>query len=153
PGVRAVLSCENAPKLHEAVPELQVLQSPRVAYRGQVVGLVVADSLEAARHAARLVRVQYAAEAHDVVLHADHATLYAPPTVNPSYDTDTEEGDFDGAFAAAQLTVDATYQTPPSHNNAMEPHASLAAWRDGALTIYDSTQGAAAARDTVARAF
>jgi xanthine dehydrogenase YagR molybdenum-binding subunit len=46
--------------------------------------------------------------------------------------------------------MDATYTTPAEHNNPMEPHATLAAWQDGDLTLYDSTQGASAARDTIA---
>ena len=36
-GVFAVLCHENAPRLDEADGELAVLQSPRVAYRGQIV--------------------------------------------------------------------------------------------------------------------
>ncbi|MFN8202964.1 MAG: hypothetical protein U0S48_10390 [Solirubrobacteraceae bacterium] len=36
--------------------------------------------------------------------------------------TDTERGDFDGAFAAAAVNVDVTYSTPALHNSPMEPH-------------------------------
>src|SRR5204863_3516363 len=71
PGVLAVLSHENAPHL-DAEGELAVLQSPRVAYRGQVVAAVVADSLETARYAARLVRIDYEIAEHDVLLRPDH---------------------------------------------------------------------------------
>ena len=48
--------------------ELAVLQSPRVHYRGQIVAVVVAETPEAAREAAGLVRVEYAPERHDVAL-------------------------------------------------------------------------------------
>ncbi|MET0317406.1 MAG: xanthine dehydrogenase family protein molybdopterin-binding subunit, partial [Rhodococcus fascians] len=52
---------ENAEKLGEIEDtELAVLQSDRVAYRGQIVAAVVADSLEAAREGAAQVRVTYA---------------------------------------------------------------------------------------------
>jgi CO/xanthine dehydrogenase Mo-binding subunit len=58
PGVLAVLSCENAPRLHQVDDEeLALFQSRRVAYRGQVVAAVVADSYETARQARRLVRI------------------------------------------------------------------------------------------------
>jgi len=48
PGVLAVLTHENAPQLAERDGELGVLQSPRIAYRGQIVGIVVAETLETA---------------------------------------------------------------------------------------------------------
>jgi xanthine dehydrogenase YagR molybdenum-binding subunit len=154
PGVVAVLSHENAPRLAE-VPdgELLVLQSDRVAYRGQIVAVVVAETLEAAREGERLVALEYAAEPHDVVLREDHPGLYKPDQVNPAFDTDTAQGDADGALAAAALVVDETYVTPAFHNNPMEPHASMARWDGGELTVWDSSQGVASARDTLAQLF
>ena len=54
--------------------------------------------------------------------------------------------------AAAAVRVAVTYTTPVQHNNAMEPHAAVASWDDGGmLTVYDSTQGPTADRDTIAR--
>ncbi len=155
PGVLAVIWHENAPRLDEALDdaELAVLQSPRVAYRGQIIAAVVADSLETARHAARVLEVRYAQEPHDVVLRTDHPGLYKPDHVNPSFETDTAEGDFDGAFASAEVRIDCTYETPAEHNNPMEPHASVARWENGGVTLYDSTQGVTPVKQTVARAF
>ncbi len=154
PGVTAVVWHENAPRLHE-VPdaELAILQSDRVAYRGQIVAIVVADGYEAARQAARLVEVRYAEEPHDVLLREDHPGLYKPDKVNPSFPTDTEEGRFDAAFAAAEYKVDVTYETPTEHNNPMEPHASMAVWDEGRITLYDSNQGATSARTAIAQSF
>jgi xanthine dehydrogenase YagR molybdenum-binding subunit len=145
-----VLWHENAPRVasHEN-RDLAVLQGPDVAYRGQVVAVAVADSLEVAREAAALVRVEYEAEAHDVELRQDHPRLYRPERVNPALDTDTARGDADAGLAAAAITVDATYTTPAQHNNPMEAHSTLAVWRDGHLTLYESTQGASPARDSI----
>jgi xanthine dehydrogenase YagR molybdenum-binding subunit len=56
-GVLAVLTHENAGPL-EGEGELAILQSPRVAYRGQIVGAVIAETYEAARQAERLVRFE-----------------------------------------------------------------------------------------------
>lgn len=152
-GVLAVLWCENAPKL-KSEGELAVLQSRRVAYRGQIVAAVVAETLEVARHAQRLVEIQYAEQPHDVELSASHPRLYKPDKVNPNQETDTEHGDFDSAFAQAEISVDVTYETPWFHNNPMEPHATLAVWgADCGLTLYDSTQGATPTQETVAKAF
>jgi xanthine dehydrogenase YagR molybdenum-binding subunit len=151
PGVLAVLTHENAPELQPVADhELAVLQSPAVAYRGQIVAAVVAESAEAAREAAGLVRIDYAESGHDVLLRAGHPKLYKPDVVNPSFPTDTAVGDFDAAFGEAAIKVDATYTTAATHNNPMEPHATMAVWEAGGVTLYDSTQGAPAARDTIA---
>ncbi|MER6951272.1 xanthine dehydrogenase family protein molybdopterin-binding subunit [Nonomuraea sp. NPDC000554] len=153
PGVLAVLSSGHPPELsQDAAPELALFQRPDVAYRGQIVAAVVAETLEQARAAARDVRVQYREDRHDVRLRADHPGLYRPEKVNPGLPTDTVKGDVEAGLAAAAATVDVTYTTPVLHNNPMEPHAALAVWfEDGGLTVFDSTQGVSADRDTIAR--
>jgi xanthine dehydrogenase YagR molybdenum-binding subunit len=149
PGVLAVLSFENAPRLEPVDDaELAVLQSPAVAYRGQIVAAVVAETLEVARAAERVVRIDYEPQRHDVQLRGDHPRLHAPPD-----QADTHRGDADAALAAADVTVDATYSTPAFHNNPMEPHATIAAWEDGGLTLHDSTQGASSVQRTLAKVF
>ncbi|MGV9778360.1 xanthine dehydrogenase family protein molybdopterin-binding subunit [Streptosporangium sp. NPDC003464] len=154
PGVIAAIWYGNAPRLAPADDaELAVLQSRRVAYRGQYVAVVVAETLQGAREAAGLVRVEYAVEPHDVELRADHPGLYRPDHVNPAFPTDTEQGDPDAALAAAPIVLEATYSTPAEHNNPMEPHATVAVWDGDGLTLHDSTQGAPAVRDTVASLF
>lgn len=154
PGVLAVLSHENAPRLESVDDhELEVLQSSRVAYRGQIVGLVVADSLEQARQASGLVRVVYRPEPHAVELREDDPALYRPPRVNPNFETDTEQGDVEAALTGAAFSLDHTYRTPACHNNPMEPHATLASWEGDRLLLYDSNQGSGPVRDVVARAF
>ena len=153
-GVLAVIWAENAPALADAGDaELALFQSRTVAYRGQIVGAVVAESLEVAREAAGLVRVDYDERPHDVILRADHPELYAPEKVNPAFPNETGQGDPDGALAAAAVSVDATYTTPAFHNNPMEPHATVAVWEHGGLTLYDSTQGASGVAGTIAKVF
>jgi xanthine dehydrogenase YagR molybdenum-binding subunit len=154
PGVIAVISCENAPTLARVDDgELALFQSRTVAYRGQLVAAVVADTPEAAREGQRLLHIDYAQEPHDVQLRADHPKLYTPEKVNPTFPSETEQGDVEGALDSAEVTIDETYTTPAFHNNAMEPHATLALWEDGSLIVYDSNQGAPMARDTVAKVF
>jgi xanthine dehydrogenase YagR molybdenum-binding subunit len=155
PGVLAVLSCENAPKLADVSDgELALFQSRTVAYRGQFVAAVVAETLETAREAARLVQVEYAEEEPDVTLRADHPGLYKPDKVNPVFPADTEQGDPEGAFGNSAVRVDFTYTTPAEHNNPMEPHTTIAQWNDdGTLTLHDSNQGASAVQATIARVF
>jgi xanthine dehydrogenase YagR molybdenum-binding subunit len=151
-GVVAVLTHENTRDLPKAEGELAVLQGPDVRYRGQIVGVVLAESEEAARGAEHLVRIEYDVEEHDVELRADHPSLYKPDKVNPEFPTDTEEGDVERGLKEAAHTIDETYTTPAEHNNPMEPHATTAFWEDGKLTLYDSTQGPYAYRGTIAEA-
>jgi xanthine dehydrogenase YagR molybdenum-binding subunit len=153
PGVLGLLSAENAPNLPGAEGELAVLQSPAVAYRGEIVAVAIAETLELARQAAELVRIDYEEGSHDVVLRGDHPELFKPDKVNPNFPTDTEEGDVDAALAAAAVRVDETYTTPTEHNNAMEPHATIAVWEGDGLTLYDSNQGAWNVVQTIAKVF
>jgi xanthine dehydrogenase YagR molybdenum-binding subunit len=154
PGVLAVLSHENSLRLSsEMKGSLAVLQSDQVAYRGQIVALVVAETLETARHAAGVVAVQYEEQPHESELSPDANKLYKPEMVNPNYETDTSSGDVESALREAAVVIDQTYRTPAYHNNPMEPHATTAIWRSGDVILYDSTQGAHAVRDVISRAF
>jgi len=154
PGIITVLTHENAPRLKpQNNPELAMLQSNSVAYRGQFVALVVAETLEVARQAADAVVVRYEEQPHRVVLRADSSDLYKPDHVNPNYETDTASGDVEAALASAAVSIDHTYTTPAYHNNPLEPHATVARWSSDGVTLYDSTQGAHMVRDIVAQAF
>ena len=154
PGVLAVFTHENAPRLEKSDdPELAVLQSDRVAYHGQIVAIVAAESIEAAREAARLVSVEVDEEAHDTELRVDHPGLYAPEKVNPAFPTDTAQGDVDAALALATFVVDETYRTPAQHNNPLEPHATVAVWEGDRVTVEDSNQGASVVATTLATIF
>ncbi|MGW4944719.1 molybdopterin cofactor-binding domain-containing protein [Actinoplanes sp. NPDC004185] len=139
--VLAVLWHGNAPRLEQPDdPELAVLQSERISYRGQAVALVVARTLEAARRAAQVIGLEITEEPHDTLLTADHPEIYTPEKVNPAFPADTRSGDVEQAFAAAPVKVDVTYRTPALHNNPMEPHATIAVWQGDDLVLYDSNQ-------------
>ncbi|GJF32150.1 oxidoreductase [Kitasatospora sp. NE20-6] len=154
PRVLTVLTHLDAPRLaHADDPTLAVLQSARVAHRGQYVALAVAETPEAAEQAAAAVRVTYAAEPHDVVLTEGHPGVYAPEQANGGHPADRVRGDFDAAWAAAEVRVDATYRTPPMHNHPMEPHAATARWEGDRLTVHDSSQGTAEVQRVLAALF
>ena len=88
-GVVGVLWHQNAPRLQTEDGEPQVLQSDAVAFRGQIIAIVVAATPEVAQHAARLVEVQYEARDHDVKLSRGRDDLVPPP----EDDADSEQGD------------------------------------------------------------
>jgi xanthine dehydrogenase YagR molybdenum-binding subunit len=146
PGVVSIVDHTNAPRLEDTSNgELAILQDAWVGYRGQVVAVVLAETSEAAREGAALVRVEYDVEPHEAELREDNAD-YRPEVVNPSKPTDTEDGDVDAALSAADVVVRETYRTAYESNNPMEPHQVVARWADGdedgpVLTLHDSTQG------------
>lgn len=157
-GVIAVLTVFDAPALADTTDgELSILQDDHVHFRGQLIGAVVAESDEIARHAADSVRVQYEQSPHHAEFRSDDLRLYAPDEVNGGFPTDTDQGDVDAALDGAAYTVDQTYTTAMQHNNPMEPHACIAVWDetpDGPqVTLYDSTQGVHAVRTTLAPLF
>ncbi|WP_217198370.1 xanthine dehydrogenase family protein molybdopterin-binding subunit [Streptomyces buecherae] len=154
PGALAVLSHENAPRLGPADdPILSVLQGPHVPHRGWYVALAVAETLEVARAMAAALQIDYAADAHDTVLTSGHPKLYEPEQANGGHPARRESGDFDGAYAASAVRVDATYTMEAEHNHPMEPHASTAHWVDGGLTVYDSNQGSTKVKEALAPLF
>ncbi|MDM7488508.1 xanthine dehydrogenase family protein molybdopterin-binding subunit [Rhodococcus sp. CSLK01-03] len=143
PGVLAVLTPWSAPRLADtSEAEYAVLQDPAVAFRGQIVAAVVAETPEIARHASELVQVEYESAPHDVVFRPDHPRSYAPEQANGGYPTDAEQGDAAAAEVAERdgVVVDGWYSTPEEHNNPLEPHTVVALWSRGSLTLYDSTQ-------------
>lgn len=152
-GVIAVITHLNAPKLSQTEDaELSVLQGPEVGFHGQFIAAVIATTPEIARHAASLITVEYQVRDHDASFTADHPKLYAPEEAS-GFDTDASEGDVEAALEGADVVVDQVYTTPAEHNNPMEPHTTVAVWQDGALTLYDSTQGVHPVREAIAPIF
>ncbi|MFP5348205.1 MAG: xanthine dehydrogenase family protein molybdopterin-binding subunit, partial [Actinomycetes bacterium] len=157
-GVLLVMTHLNAPELADTSDgEYTLLQSPGVAFRGQIVGCVVATTPEVARHAAELVRIGYDEHPHDTRLREDHPDLYAPEQVNAGFPTDTDEGPVGEALRSSAVLVDQRYSTPMEHNNPLEPHSCIATWDEGEerprLTVHDSTQGAHGVASTLAQVF
>ena len=156
PGVLGVVTRANAPKLHQPANDFgsstklgesrMLFADDRIHYAGQYLALVVADSLECAIAAARLVRVEVKEE--EPVLGMDRGEQFRP--ADDFAKTNYRRGDAASAFKSAPHQVRQTYRTPVEHHNPMEPSASIAVWEDGKLTMYEATQWVAAARNVVA---
>jgi xanthine dehydrogenase YagR molybdenum-binding subunit len=143
PGVIAILTHENAPRVHIAEPNgqnrvLRVLQDDVVYYDRQPVAVVVADSFERATHAAALLRITY--DSKPVATRITAGTPYAPKVVQQR-PADIKRGDADAAFASSVVKLDQTYRTPIYHHNPMEPHATTATWDSDKLTVHNASQG------------
>jgi xanthine dehydrogenase YagR molybdenum-binding subunit len=162
PGVLAVMTHENAPKLRSRPPSseaarssnrvVQLLQDDGVRYAGQPIGVVVAETLETAREAASLVAVRYVAEPPDVRLEARLAYAHTPKqAARPDQPPDSSRGDVGLGLSEAGARIAAVYTTPFETHVPMEPHATMAVWDGPAkLTLYDATQGIFGVRRRVA---
>ena len=141
PGVLGIVTHANAGKLGKgSMNTAPLLGGPQIDHYDQAVALVIADSLENARDAAKLVRIDYTSEGGKFDLTAERANAVKPPEGGFGGSPDTAVGDFDGAFAKAAVKVDQNYSTPDHSHAMLEPHASTAAWNGGKLTLWTSNQ-------------
>jgi xanthine dehydrogenase YagR molybdenum-binding subunit len=152
PGVLAVITHENAPRMTPpprpnfmnlstmaAGTSVSYLNTDEVHWNGQPVAVVVAETLEAAHEAARLVRPEYEVlpAATDFAAARRDAT---PVGNNPLMPGESRKGDAEAALAAAPVSVDLRFTTPAQNHNALEPHATTAVWNGDRLTVHDATQ-------------
>ncbi|WP_295140388.1 aldehyde oxidoreductase molybdenum-binding subunit PaoC [uncultured Reyranella sp.] len=139
PGVLAIVTAENAGKLGKGeYNTAKLLGGPEIEHYHQAVALVVAETFEQARDAAEMIEVEYAPAkgAYDLAAARDSAK----PSGKDEEPADSRVGNFDSAFAAAPVQLDATYTTPDQSHAMMEPHASIAAWEGDRLSLWTSNQ-------------
>jgi len=160
PGVVAILDHTNRPSLasydenYEDADSadgspFRPLYNDNVLYSGQPLALVVAESLEMARHAGSLIRIEYAQQAHQTDLQADIGQAHDVSSSLPK-----PRGNFEAELASSALSVDVTYNTPCEYHNPMEPHASTVLYQaDGSLQIHDKTQGTQNCQDYLHKVF
>ncbi|WP_420461145.1 xanthine dehydrogenase family protein molybdopterin-binding subunit [Neolewinella sp.] len=157
PGVIEVITYKNAEKLgtyDEEMPAIStttpmpVLQTPEVHYYGEYVGLVVAETLEQAQYACRLVKVDYEAEEPNVGFEEARGSAY-----KPSERSDYSRGDLEAGLAEADEQLDLTYITPIEHHHPMELHAVIATYQDGKIDAYASQQMVENSVETLAKTF
>jgi len=114
------------------------LESDRVWHDGQIVAVVVAETYEIARDAARRLKIDYAPEPPAVGFGSPGAT--SEPAQGLEGDKPPSAGDAQSAFANAPVKVDARYSTPTQHHNAMELFSTTCVWRGDQLTVYEPSQ-------------
>jgi xanthine dehydrogenase YagR molybdenum-binding subunit len=129
------------------------LHDRTIWHDGQIIALVVADTLEAAQEAARKVKAEYEVQRPSGHLNSPGtetipAVGHAPkPKENPS------AGDFNGAFQSAPVKFEADYRTPTQTHNPIELFSTTASWTGKQLTIYEPTQYLYGLRGEIARQF
>ncbi|WP_410641750.1 xanthine dehydrogenase family protein molybdopterin-binding subunit [Amycolatopsis sp. lyj-346] len=144
PGVLAVYTPFNPLRLYAASrgETYAPLQDRDVRFRGQVIGLVVAGTLEQAREAAALVSTEYDVAPARTSLAAGMPGAPAggvppAPVLAPGV------ASIDDALRASAVTVDVTVTQQPQSHIAMEPHSTTAVWQDDHVTVYSGCQGPA----------
>lgn len=155
PGILAVITRKNAgivldvdrrpkpPQEGQPGQTMAMLQDDFVHYDGQYLGMVVAENLEQAAHAADLIKITYAPQT---------------PTLEPEKPIELlplgkrSRGNAKAALSKAAVKIEQTYATPVEHHNPMEMHATVAAWDGDKLTLYDSTQHVRGSRRVTAAA-
>jgi xanthine dehydrogenase YagR molybdenum-binding subunit len=165
PGIITVVTHRNAPRLayrlHKGAPDptvgerLHVLQDDRLNHQGQPIALVIADTLEQANHAATLLRVTYASESGTTNIKRVEPVLPTQQKTDQggTRPPETRRGDPEGAFAGAEVNVEATYVIPRENHNPIEMHATIAAWEGDRLTLWDKTQWVHNTADEIAAVF
>ena len=134
-GVVTTLDVGDLPKGEKNTAKL--FGGSEIQHYHQAIALVVAETFEQARAAAALVNVSYAAETGAFDLRDAMPDAQTP---DPSTEPESAFGDFEAAFSAAPVTLDAEYTTPDQSHSMIEPHASIAIWDDDAVTVWTSSQ-------------
>ena len=155
PGVITIVTADTAGPLGKGdMNTAKLLGGPAVDHYHQAIALVVAETFEQARAAAALIRVDYARDKGRFDL--DTALKSAPLKGDSSGEGSAAPpvdrvGNFEQAFAAAPVKLDALYETPDQSHAMMEPHASIASWQGEQLTLWTSNQMIAWGKSDVAK--
>lgn len=126
PGVRAAWKEESIP----------------VQYAGQILAAVAADTEEIATEAARLVKIEYEVQEHQVrdddpALFERNADLFG---VNNNRPAVRATGDVEAALQKADVVTEGEYGLPVITHCCLEPHGQVMEVREGELYVWPSTQ-------------
>jgi xanthine dehydrogenase YagR molybdenum-binding subunit len=160
PGVRLVLTHEGLGGVKSAgfimgggygFQSFQPMLSPAIAYRGQPIALVAADTLEAAIEGTSLIDVTYETTPFSVTLDAPGSeTINQADSPLRNFFHEVEAGAADMAYAQAEVRIDASFTSPAQHQNPIELIATVAEWNNGTLTVHEGTQNSEAIRHGLA---
>ena len=160
PGVRRVILGRDVPNNLNALLSLldfglddePLISTEKVAYRGEPVCAVVADTERQAREACDAVRVDYEVLPH--VLDVEEAVKPGAPAVNAQYPANKfvyhgrydhqklRYGDVEAGFREADRVIEGRYQMSPIEQAPMETCGAIAAPEtNDRYVCYTSTQG------------
>lgn len=152
PGVVDIVTVAHSADLRPA-PVTTLIQTDVIHFPGQPVAMVVAETSEAARHAARLVALTCEAAPAITSIHHPLAQPYAPEMAGSRARAASLRGDPAAAFAAAPHVVRGRWTTAANNHHPMEPHAAVVWWEEGRLVAHTCTQAVFGTRAILAHAF
>jgi CO/xanthine dehydrogenase Mo-binding subunit len=167
PDIRAIIP---DPYFGPAFHDQPILALDKVRHVGEPVGVALAADPHVAETAAQAIAVDYEplpavfdeveamtspAIVHDVLrpagTFADLRHLAGRSGTNVALDFHLRRGDVERAFAEAEHVFEHSFRTQQVMHTPLEPHVSIADARDGAVTIYSSTQTPSFVRVEIAR--
>lgn len=152
PGVVDVYTLHNPLKLNKptvyskgggATEEFTPLQDDIVRFNGMHIALVVAETFEQATEAASLLKVEYEDAPPILDIHDPKAKPQLIDAMGAAW------GNAATALAKAEVKIDVTYTTSREYNVPLEPHACIASWDNGKITVWEPSQWVGGARSVV----
>src|SRR5574341_396195 len=164
PGVIAVLTAADfdapgAPELFYGfrLRDQPVVAKDKVRYVGEPVALIAADTPEQAEAALYAIEVEY--EELPAVYDPVEAVQPGAPQLhdatpeNRMVHAKLRHGDIEAGFAEADLVIEETYTSPLAQQTSLEPHITIAEWKDGKLTVWSGAQAPFGIRNNLADLF
>ncbi|MDX8490287.1 xanthine dehydrogenase family protein molybdopterin-binding subunit [Mesorhizobium sp. VK22B] len=116
------------------------LHERTIFHDGQIIALAVAETFEAAEEAAQLIRAEYEEEKPTASFDSPGTKTVPAAGKSPMLKEDVKAGDFDAAYAAAPVKIDARYSTPTQHHNPIELFSTTALWQGDQLIVHEPSQ-------------
>ncbi len=158
PGVVDLITAANIPgalRVGQILKDHPILAKDRVRSHGDVVAVVAAESVEAARRAADLILVDY--EVEEPLLSPEAALAEGAPPVHEECPSNVfssfrvRHGDVEKGFAESAQVVEARFQTACIEHAYLEPESCVAIPEpDGSVTVMGGMQHPFSARRIVA---
>lgn len=158
PGVRAIITGEGLPLTGEDLRDRPPIAFDKVRYHGEVVAVIVADTLVQAEKAANLVHVAYeplpaigtpseALKEDAPLIHEQLGSYqknkhtYPEPNTNIAHRTKIRKGNMERGWAESDVVVETRVSFSPSDHIAMETRCATAEiLPDGQIMISASSQ-------------
>lgn len=163
PGVIEILTYQNSPKIHAFNPKVKQsfgdaeipLQSPSVYYLGQAIAVVLAESIEAAEQAAKLVFVTYRVDESALGF---EQKVYEGQEKKKRFDSEKrkvtqKKGDINDGLKKSSIVVKNTYTLPIENHHPIETSSTIAVFAGDHLKVYDTTQGVSRTAQALAHTF
>jgi xanthine dehydrogenase YagR molybdenum-binding subunit len=169
PGVLRVFTPDTMPRLtcRPEQPDWEIMygqshvpmEDRQIVYAGQPIAYVVADTLEAAEHAAEVVRFTFDTDIPDLP-QLESATSFEEPKelwlgyVAGFVPGQLIRGNGKAELDKADIRVGGAWTLSFNHHNPMELSATTAVWEaPDRLLVYETTQGATNFRNAYAKLF